>query len=345
MRALHEPVPRLSVLMPCYNAAGTLDEALDSLAEQTLKEFEIIAVDDGSSDETLQHLQERALWEPRLIVLGQKHGGIIQALNKGLKNCRSEFIARMDTDDLSYPTRFEEQLNFLQGHPHVDVVGCLVEGFPDSQVRQGFRIYIDWLNSLVTDNDIRREIFIESPIAHPSIMVRRECLVAVGGYLDNGWAEDYDLLLRLYLDGAHFGKVPNILLKWRERPERLTRTDNRYSLENFIRLKAHYLVRGPLANRGAVLIWGAGMVGRRLAKHLAREGAPLSAFVDIDPRKIGRTRRGLPILPPEMLLEWWGQADHPAVLAAVGARGARKLIRERLTGMGLKEGVDWWGVA
>jgi hypothetical protein len=87
------------------------------------------------------------------------------------------------------------------------------------------------------------------------------------------------------------------------------------------------------------------MVGRRLAKHLARQGAPLTAFVDIDPRKIGRTRRGLPVLAPQELPDWWQRSSRPAVLAAVGARGARQLIRQELNDLGLAEGQDWWGVA
>ena len=151
--------------------------------------------------------------------------------------------------------------------------------------------------------------------------------------------------LRLYLQGAQFGKVDQVLLDWRESPERLTRTDSRYSLENFLRAKAHYLARGPLVDRDAVILWGAGMIGRRLSKHLLRQGCPLAAFIDIDPRKIGNTRRGFPILPPEGLPELWKSFPHPVILAAVGARGARQLIRQRLNGYGLIEGVDWWGVA
>jgi len=149
----------------------------------------------------------------------------------------------------------------------------------------------------------------------------------------------------LYLAGARFAKLPEVLLEWRETPERLTRRDRRYSLENFMRLKAHYLSRGPLAGRDAVIVWGAGMVGRRLSKHLLRLGVPLVAFIDIDPRKIGRLRRGLPILPPSELPVWRQRYTNPAVLAAVGARGARAIVRSRLEGFNLIEGGDWWGVA
>ena len=86
-------------------------------------------------------------------------------------------------------------------------------------------------------------------------------------------------------------------------------------------------------------------MGRRLSKHLLREGVGLAAFIDIDPRKIGRTRRGRPILEPGELPAWWERYHAPALLAAVGARGARPLIRDRLSHLGLREGEDWWCAA
>jgi glycosyltransferase involved in cell wall biosynthesis len=331
--------------MPCYNAAITLPEALASLSGQTFPNFEVVAVDDGSTDATPQILQEWAASDRRLHVVSRQHAGLIAGLNVGLEMCKAPYVARMDADDWSHPERLSRQVAYLEAHPEVSVVSCLVAGFPEGQVRQGFHIYIDWLNSLLSNEDIRREMFIESPLPHPSVVFRRQDIMQVGGYQDRGWAEDYDLWLRLYLAGVRFAKLPEILLGWREHPERLTRTNGRYSLENFLRAKAFYLARGPLVGRDAVIIWGAGMVGRRIAKQLEGHNAPLTAFVDIDPRKIGRPQRGLPIIAPEELADWWKRFDHPVILAAVGARGARQLIRHRLEQMGLREGEDWWGVS
>ena len=338
-------MPRISVLLPCYNAAETLVEALESLACQTLSDFEVIAIDDGSSDATAFLLQAWAKGDPRLRLLEQPHRGIIRALNLGLSKSQGQYIARMDADDRCDPARFERQASLLDQRPEIALASCLVSGFPQDQVREGFQVYLDWQNSLITDQEIRREIFIESPFAHPSVMMRREWLVRLGGYEEHGWPEDYDLWLRMFLAGAAFAKVPEVLLMWREHPNRLTRQDSRYAVENFLRLKAHYLVQGPLQGRDAVLIWGAGMMGRRLGKQLERVGAPLAAYIDIDPRKIGRTRRGCPVVAPEALLALWQRYTHPVILAAVGARGARGLIRGRLNAFGLVEGKDWWGVA
>lgn len=331
--------------MPCFNAAGTLDEALNSLLNQTRVDFEIVAVDDGSTDATAEHLANWAKRDPRVSVLSIPHSGIIEALNTGIDACDAPFIARIDADDRAHPERLEKQVSFLETHPDVAVVGCLVEGFPEGDVGEGFRLYLEWLNRLVTPDAIARELFVESPLVHPSVMIRRSWLERVGGYQDHNWPEDYDLWLRMHLAGARFAKVPEVLFSWREHTARLTRIDDRYSAVNLTRIKAHYLLKGPLRDRNAVIVWGAGKMGRLVSRYLLQQGAPLMVFVDIDPSKIGRTRRGIPIISPDDLPRWWHRYENPAALAAVGSRGARALIRDRLTTMGLGEGSDWWAVA
>ncbi len=338
-------MPNISVLMPCYNAALTLEETLQSIAAQTLDDFEVVAVDDGSTDETAAILKCWEQQDARFRYLPLPHAGIIPAMNAGLQACRADLVARMDADDRMHPQRLARQADYMAAHPEVDLVSSLVSGFPAKSMRTGFRIYIEWLNTLTSNADIYRELYVESPLCHPSVTYRKSVVLELGGYIEKGWAEDYDLWLRMAQAGCTFEKIPQPLLEWREHPQRLTRTDSRYSLENFIRAKAHYLAAGPLDGRDAVLIWGAGMHGRRLSKHLIRAGVPVTAFVDIDPAKIGRTRYSRPILSPEALPDWWQNAENPVVLAAVGARGARQLIREQLTAIGLKEGQDWWAAA
>jgi glycosyltransferase involved in cell wall biosynthesis len=338
-------MPKISVLLPCYNAAATLEAALESISAQTLEDFEVVAVDDGSTDSTSDILAQWAGRDPRFRPLLLPHGGIIPALNAGLSECRAGIVARMDADDLMRPSRLQRQALYLEENPEVDLVSSLVAGFPAADLREGFRLYIQWLNTLTTHTDICRELFVESPLCHPSVAFRKQVVLQLGGYQEHGWAEDYDLWLRMAHAGKRFEKIPEVLLEWREHPERLTRTDSRYSLENFLRAKAHYLAQGPLADRGEVIIWGAGMHGRRLSKHLLREGVDLIAFVDIDPKKIGRTRRGKPIISPEDLPGVWENAHRPALLASVGARGARELIRGQLIDLGLVEGRDWWAAA
>ena len=335
----------VSVLMPCFNAQSTVDDAVDSILKQSFGNFELIAVDDGSTDQTANRLRDWAGKDLRVRILSLSHAGIIEALNAGLVACRAELIARMDADDHAHPERLARQVDYLTGHPDIAVVSSYVEAFPRKKVQEGFRRYVEWLNSLDTPELIARDIFVESPLAHPSAMIRADWLKRVGGYQEHGWPEDYDLWLRMHVAGARFGKVDEVLLEWREDPDRLTRTDSRYSVENFLRAKAHYLCQGPLSDREAVVVWGAGQMGRRISKHLERCGAPLVAFVDIDPKKIGSVKRGLPIISADDLPKLLKQYKEPVVLAAVGSRGARQLIRERLDEMGLVETKDYWAVA
>jgi len=337
--------PSISVLLPVWNAEPYLEECLQSLAAQSWTDFEVIAVDDGSDDGSGERLEDWAARDGRCRLFRLPHQGLVKTLNAGLERCRGELVARMDADDLADPRRLELQATALRQDPSLDLVACLVRHFPDESVAEGFRIYEEWLNSLVEHDEILRERFIESPMPHPAVMARRRVLAEAGGYRETGGPEDYDLWLRLAADGRRFRKVPEYLYLWREHPDRLTRTDSRYAVERFLACKAHHLARGPLAGRERVIVWGAGQTGRRLSKHLKREGVPLQAFIDIDPAKVGRTLRGLPIHPPEELPRLTSAAGSFVILAAVSSRGARQLIRDRLGELGHREAVDFWCVA
>ena len=339
------PDPLVSVLLPVFDAQDTVGEALTSLSAQSLEDFEIVVIDDGSGDGSVSAVATYARREPRLRLIAAPHEGLIAALNRGLSACRGRYVARMDADDLTHPQRLGRQVQLLDERPEVSVVGTLVDAFPAATVGEGLRIYLEWQNGLISGAEIRREIFIESPITHPSAMFRRCEILAVGGYQEHGWPEDYDLWLRLHVAGKAFAKVPEVLLSWREHPRRLTHCDRRYSVENFLRAKAHYLIAGPLRGRDAVFVWGSGKTGRRLSKHLIRGGCTPDAFIDISPRRIGSTLRQVPIIGPADLRSRWTRWNSPILLAAVASRGARQLIREELRRQGLTEGEDFLCVA
>lgn len=329
--------PQVSVLMPAYNAAQTIVPALDSILRQTLMEIELVAVDDGSTDNTPAILDAYASRDPRVKLVHSDHRGIVVALNAGIAQCQAPFIARMDADDISHPSRLELQLHYMMTHPDIAVCSCLVRLFPRRGLLGGLIHYENWINSLIKPEDIARDIFVESPMSHPSVMLRRDDLVAIGGYQDHGWAEDYDLWLRYSENGKLFGKVERTLVWWRHAAGRLTFTDSRYSLENFLRAKAHYLSRRFEGSQRPIILWGAGMIGRRILRHLIREGVDIRAVVDIDREKIGRTVRGKPIMAREQLQEM----DNPFVIAAVGSSTAREKIRTYLAAIGLAELSDF----
>jgi glycosyltransferase involved in cell wall biosynthesis len=329
--------PRVSVLMPAYNAQTTVASAVESVLRQTLTDFEIVLVDDGSTDATPGILDDLRRRDPRARVINAPHRGIIHALNIGIAECRAELIARMDADDISHPSRLEMQADFMRARPDISVCSSLVRMFPRKRLLGGMVRYERWLNSLLTPDEISRDMFVESPLAHPSAMVRRDELTAIGGYQERGWAEDYDLWLRYHAAGKRFCKVDRMLLFWRQTEGRLTFTDGRYSVENFLRAKAHYLARMLSGTNRPIVQWGAGKTGRRLIKHLLREGVAIDAVVDIDANKIGHHLRGRPIVSPDYLKSGPG----PFVIAAVSSHGARELIRERLKGFGFVEVTDF----
>jgi glycosyltransferase involved in cell wall biosynthesis len=312
--------------------------AIASLAQQTYRDFEIVLVDDGSRDNTVARARAEA---PNLRVLTPGRVGLVAALETGRAACSGELIARMDADDLCTPDRLAEQVALLDARPDVDLVGCLVRCTAVGGLGEGYARYEAWLNRLTEPGPIARELFVESPLPHPSVLFRATAVEAVGGYCDRGWPEDYDLWLRLARAGSRFAKVNRVLLEWRDRPERHSRNHERYQPDAFLRCKAHYLARGPLAAEKRVVIWGAGRVGRRLSKYLLGEGVTTAAFVDIDPIKIGRTVRDAPVVEAGELARF---RDH-LLVAAVGSWGARELIRKRLRVMGWAEGADFWCAA
>lgn len=337
--------PAVSVLMPVRDAEAWLEPCLGSLFAQTLTDFEIVAVDDGSTDASRAMLEAASRRDRRLRVLDPPSGrgqacGLVAALNHGLEACRGALVARMDADDIADPRRLALQRRAFEDDPRLDVCSCLVRHFPVDRIAEGFRRYDDWLNGLLRHRDIVDQRFVESPIAHPTAMLRRDTFRAVGGYRQGDFPEDYDLWLRLAARGARFVKVPEMLHHWRDHDRRLTRRDPRYAKDRFLALKARYLASGPLRGR-TVVVWGAGATGKRLARHLAARGTAIDRFLDIDPKKIGGRAAGRPVADARDVPRLIEDDPTTVILGAVAARGARLLIRDRLVRWGLREGTDF----
>jgi glycosyltransferase involved in cell wall biosynthesis len=333
--------PTVSVLLPVRDGVPHLAEAIQSLEAQTLADSEVLAVDDGSTDTTPEVLAAWARRDDRVRVVRQEARGIVPALETARHLARGTYLARMDADDWSHPTRLAEQLALMEGDPTVVACGCGVEYFPDESVRDGARRYETWLNSASTPEEIARQLFVECPLAHPTFFLRAGAVEAVGGYRDAGWAEDYDLLLRLWEAGGRFSKVPTNLFRWREGAGRLSRTHVRYGPDAFLACKVHYLRRTLLKGRRGVVIWGAGPVGKAAARALQDAGTRVLAFVDVDPRKLGQDIHGAVVLGAEEGVRVEG-AVH---LAAVGQPGQRDQIRSVLLGQGLAELRDFVAIA
>ncbi len=348
--------PLVSVLLPCRDAEPFLDECIESLEAQTEERFEVVALDDGSRDDTGRMLRRWAVRDARVRLVERDGSGIIAALQRLAGAARAPLIARMDADDIARPGRLAAQLQLLARQPGIAACGTGVRYFPRRAAGPGYRRYERWLNGLVGPAAVRRDLFVECPIAHPTLMVRREVFDAVGGYRDTESPEDYDLVLRMAAGGHALTNVPEVLHDWRLGERRLSESSARYSPDAFRRLKVSHLARGRIPPGRPLVIWGAGRVGKAFARAWPSRAGGIAAFVDLDPRKIGQTIHGATVIRPEDLPGLDGAADpavsgavrcppRPYVLLAVGSPGAREDIREALAELDFREIADYRAVA
>ena len=223
------PSPLVSVVMPVYNAEKYLHEALDSILGQTYTNFEFIIVDDGSTDNSRRIIEDYRDKRIKLL-LHKKNKGIVTALNDGIAAARGKYIARMDADDISDPTRIEKQKIFLDTYKDVSVVGTFLRIIND----QGKQLFT--IEPPTRSIAVRQFLRNDSCIAHGSAMMRRDILQKVGGYSNNKnvvHAEDYDLFVRI----AGISNLANI-------PEYLyTRHEHKASVSQLHILEQHHNAR------------------------------------------------------------------------------------------------------
>ena len=198
--------------MPVYNTERYLKYALESVLAQTFTDFEFIILDDGSSDSSVHIIQEFAENDERIRFFPLEHRGYVSLLRRGLNHCRGEFVARMDSDDICLPDRFEKQVNFLRANPDVVAVGSQIV------IIDPYGSKVEQPQHKLAHEEIEKELLngVGWAMVHPAVTMRREALMKVGGYREDLMvSEDLDLFLRL----AEHGKVvnlPDVLLKYRQ---------------------------------------------------------------------------------------------------------------------------------
>jgi glycosyltransferase involved in cell wall biosynthesis len=315
--------PRTSILLPVFNAVETLPTCLRSIQRQTDSDWECIVIDDGSSDCGIDVARAFSAADARFRLLGRPHRGLVPTLIDGFEHCRGRFVARMDADDGMHRDRLAAQCAALESNSGLAAVGSHVRLFPRRDLRDGMRAYEHWLNSIDSPERIRAEAFVECPIAHPTLMIRREVLGA-HPYRDCGWAEDYDLVLRLLAAGLVLSVVPRRLLAWRDR-------------DRFTACKAAHLADSFLANSNGYALWGYGGTGRSLQNALRLRGKRPSAILELHPGRIGNAIAGAPVVHPDE----WLRAPHQRLVVSVAGATARAEIRAALDRAGLCDGIDY----
>jgi glycosyltransferase involved in cell wall biosynthesis len=212
--------PIISILLPVYNAEQYLKEAIESLLGQTFRDFELLIINDGSTDNSESVIQ--SFTDPRIVYLKNKtNKGIVYTLNRGVKLANGKYIARMDADDISLPNRILKQFEWLERFHQTDVVGCHVSFIDEDGKATG-----EWQDDLEspTYRDIVRKMVWESCIAHSSVMMRSSTIKEYLYKENQRNTEDYDLWLRLLADGIKIQKVPEKLLLYRVHEASITGT-------------------------------------------------------------------------------------------------------------------------
>ena len=329
--------PEISVLLPVRDAGGTLSTALRSVARQRFPRFECLVVDDGSRDDSAAIAAAAARADPRFRVLSRDREGLVPALRAGLADLRGSFVARMDADDWMHRDRLAAQFDALRLDRRLAGVGCHVRMFPRSAMSEGLRDYERWLNGIDSPAAVAAEAFVECPLSHPSLLLRRGIADELG-YRETPWPEDYDLVLRALGSGHTLGVVPRRLLGWRQNHGGLSRRDPRYGRDRFTACKAHFLASGLLRDRETYTLWGYGATGRALARELSRLGRTPACIVEVHPRRIGQRIRGAPVISPDELPK---RPEGRALIASVAGPEARKLIRAHLMARGYRETEDF----
>ncbi len=276
--------PEISVILPYYNAEKTLRRAAKSILDQSFSDFELLLIDNNSSDKSASIALDLAAVDSRIRVLQESKQGVANAMNCGLKNAHGSYLARMDADDFSHPKRLEKQHQFLSRHPETGCVGTEVQFIPHNLNSEGFQRFVQWVNSFHTPEEIELNRFIEIPLVNPTIMFRRELFEKYGGCLDGDFPEDYELQLRYLSAGVRMAKLPEALLEWHDYSTRLTRTDRRYSTKAFFKTKALYFKKWSEQNNRfhpKIWLWGAGRKTRQRAVFLEQEGLEIEGRIDI----------------------------------------------------------------
>jgi len=214
-------IPEISVVMSVYNGEKYLDEAIQSILNQTYKNFEFIIINDGSTDKSLEIIKKYINQDKRIILINRENKGLIASLNEGIAKARGTYIARMDADDISLPNRFEEQVKFMEKNLDVGVCGSWVVVFGKNRKDRL------WKTSL-KDDELKTNLLFSVPFAHPSVIIRTDLLFNNNIRYNSEFihAEDYNLWVDLS-NYTKFANIQKVLLKYRYLGKSITRTQDK----------------------------------------------------------------------------------------------------------------------
>jgi glycosyltransferase involved in cell wall biosynthesis len=333
-------IPRVpvevSVILPFYNAERTLDRAIESIGGQDLVDFECILVDNNSTDGSRRIAEQWVEKDSRFKLISEAQQGVMYASNRGAKEGRANYLARMDADDVALPERLRLQSEFLDKNPDYGAVAGRVLHVGDPQYTEGFRRFVEWSNSLCSFEEIYFRRFVEAPIVNPTAMWRRSTMDQHGMYLAGDFPEDYEMWLRWLDQGVKIAKLKEVVLEWHDSKHRLTRTDPIYSDRSFYEIKSRYLAKWLAENNRfhpQVAVWGASRISRRRARIVEQHGINIGSYID--------TKKGRQIERDVTYYEDLPEAGALFILTYIRQMDNREKIQTFLEERGYVEGKDY----
>lgn len=279
--------PLISILTPFKNTETYLTACIQSILNQTYPHWELLIIDDGSTDDSYNIVNAFAEIDDRIKLFKNSGSGIIDALQVAFSKSEGNYITRMDSDDIMMPDKLAVLLNNLVTHGEKHVAVGLVEYFSETGVGEGYKSYETWLNNLTKTGTNYSEIYKECVIPSPCWMIHRNDLIASGAFHPHVYPEDYDLTFRFYKH--HFKCIPceNVLHQWRDYSTRTSRTHIHYAQNHFTELKLHHFLDIDFNPNKILIIWGAGTKGKLMAKRLIEKNINFEWICD-NQNKIGK---------------------------------------------------------
>ncbi len=334
-------MPEISILMPVFNAAPFLEACLHSILAQSRADWELLAVDDFSDDESLEILLRFEKMDPRVRVLRNEQKGIAPALRTACKHSSGRFITRMDADDLMLPQKLERLAALLLAHGPGHVATGAVRYFAEGKkLEAGYERYARWLNDLAATGQHFKEVYRECVIPSPCWMAWRKDLLRIGAFQHDTYPEDYDLCFRMYHGGLRVLSTAQPLHRWRDHPARTSRTSEVYRDNRFLELKWHWFFKTDYRPGRPMVLWGAGKKGKQIARRIQAQSIPFR-WVCNTPSKWGHQMFGVPFEPTEVVQT----LAAPVIIVAVGKPGDQQQIIDYLRRMDWQEGREFFRFA
>ncbi len=324
--------------MAAKDTAIYLEECLDSIIGQTYKNWELIVVNDHSTDDTREILDSYAEKDNRIRVFESSGYRLIPALQEGYRHATGELINRMDSDDRMPLDKIETLVSEWMNYGEGTIIAGGTEHFVDEgEVGDGFLRYEKWLNEIAKNSTHFQEIYKECVIPSHCWIIHRNDFERAGAFNPEVYPEDYDLCFRFYEHGLNVVGIDKVLHYWRDRSDRISRTWEEYKDVRYFALKLKYFLRLDRDRSRPLVLWGAGRNGKDLAKLLIERREEFHWVCD-NPKKIGRDVYGIILEDLNSILS----LDKPQIMIAVASPKESQLIKNQLHDWGKQPVKDFW---